>query len=558
MAVPFAFVGLLAGCGGGDNSPVTAPTPTPVAPAPDPTFAQTCASLQGLSIDASNIALPTRGAIVGSVTFVAAVPASATAAAVPEHCEVKGAIQSVDATAPPINFQVNLPTQWNKKAMQLGGGGMDGSLVNGLGNVPGSGTVPGKAPIPTPLSHGYATFGSDSGHIGGVFDGTFALNDTAFNNFAGGEQLPKTRDAAQFIMKTAYGSGPTKQYFAGGSQGGHEAFQVAQKWPDKYDGIIAYYPVLNYTGANLSLLIQQKALYGNGATGWFGPAKQTLLRSSALAACDSLDGSVDGIISNPAACTSGTTPAFSVSSLRCPGGVDTGDTCLSDAQIGAINVMATRQTFNFSLNSGVISFPGWPILLGSLDLPAMMGGPTPSYSTTVLGTAVTNLMRFFIAKDASVDVLSFNPDAYASRIYGVTNVFDALTTNLDSFRNRGGKILWVHGTVDYLNSGGISVDYWGRLTTAYTDAGLRSFARFYYVPGYGHGSGAFNASWDSLPVLEQWVESGSAPAVDSQTVSDSNTANSGRTRPLCDYPKWPKYSGTGDINAAASYVCVTS
>jgi len=29
----------------------------------------------------------------------------------------------------------------------------------------------------------------------------------------------------------------------------------------------------------------------------------------------------------------------------------------------------------------------------------------------------------------------------------------------------------------------------------------------------------------------------------------------GRSRPLCDYPAWPKYSGTGEVNAAASFVC---
>jgi len=29
----------------------------------------------------------------------------------------------------------------------------------------------------------------------------------------------------------------------------------------------------------------------------------------------------------------------------------------------------------------------------------------------------------------------------------------------------------------------------------------------------------------------------------------------GRTRPLCDYPKWPRYAGSGDVNLAASYTC---
>ncbi|MGV7243919.1 tannase/feruloyl esterase family alpha/beta hydrolase [Caballeronia sp. M23-90] len=52
----------------------------------------------------------------------------------------------------------------------------------------------------------------------------------------------------------------------------------------------------------------------------------TTLQNGELAACDSLDGAADGIISNLGACT------FVPSSLRCPGGADTGDNCLSDAR----------------------------------------------------------------------------------------------------------------------------------------------------------------------------------------------------------------------------------
>jgi hypothetical protein len=39
-------------------------------------------------------------------------------------------------------------------------------------------------------------------------------------------------------------------------------------------------------------------------------------------------------------------------------------------------------------------------------------------------------------------------------------------------------------------------------------------------------------------------------------VTDRNEATRGRTRPLCEYPAWPKYNGSGDVNAAASFACV--
>jgi hypothetical protein len=29
------------------------------------------------------------------------------------------------------------------------------------------------------------------------------------------------------------------------------------------------------------------------------------------------------------------------------------------------------------------------------------------------------------------------------------------------------------------------------------------------------------------------------------------------TRPLCKYPAYPRYTGTGDVNSASSFVCST-
>ncbi|MNY04990.1 Tannase and feruloyl esterase [compost metagenome] len=78
------------------------------------------------------------------------------------------------------------------------------------------------------------------------------------------------------------------------------------------------------------------------------------------------------------------------------------------------------------------------------------------------------------------------------------------------------------------------------------------------IPGYAHGSGTFNSSWDSLPVLEKWVEGGTPPPVDTVKIMDANTATKGRTRPLCDFPKWPQYKGAGDADVAVNYECVAS
>jgi len=57
---------------------------------------------------------------------------------------------------------------------------------------------------------------------------------------------------------------------------------------------------------------------------------------------------------------------------------------------------------------------------------------------------------------------------------------------------------------------------------------------------------------DIIGALEKWVENGVAPV--NLIMTDAGLA-AGRTRPLCEYPTWAKYKGTGDVNLAASFTC---
>ena len=138
--------------------------------------AEQCAALTGLEVSAKAFDLPTTGAVVTEAVWV-----QATANG---QCRVKGGIRPVDPTAPMIGFQVNLPDNWNSRALQMGGGGLNGSLVTGL--TPYRNQPPGQ---PTPLEQGFVTLGSDGGHQGG--GGSFALNDEALLNY-GQQSIKKT------------------------------------------------------------------------------------------------------------------------------------------------------------------------------------------------------------------------------------------------------------------------------------------------------------------------------------------------------------------------------
>ena len=120
-----------------------------------------CARLKE-AIPAANIGLPTDGATVESATLMPPAPLAsaelpfgplpsylAVVPAAQEYCKVVGAIAPIDPKAPPIRFQVNLPTQWNGSSVQFGGGGFNGVLITGLG-------LPPSAPAdrPSPLARG--------------------------------------------------------------------------------------------------------------------------------------------------------------------------------------------------------------------------------------------------------------------------------------------------------------------------------------------------------------------------------------------------------------------
>ena len=151
-----------------------------------------CADLVKLSIPASEIGLPSGGATITSARM-ATVPADPlNAGATRDYCQVLGAVAPIDPNAPPVNFEVNLPADWNGKAVQYGGGGSNGVLITGLAALRDA-----RRDTPVPVARGFATWGTDSGHDNKKLPEprAFALNDEALVNMAYAA-YKKTHDVA--------------------------------------------------------------------------------------------------------------------------------------------------------------------------------------------------------------------------------------------------------------------------------------------------------------------------------------------------------------------------
>ena len=531
---------------------------------------RSCAGLKDMYIKPQSIGLPTSGAVVTATTFV---PATTGADNLGEYCRVEGDIRPVDPTAPNIKFRINLPSNWNGKAVQMGGGGYNGVMPNTttrttLGLLTPTTAFPsGPTTKPAPLALGYMTFAGDSGHQGrNADDASFGLNDEAVVNF-GYMHIKKTRDVAVEIANARYGTKPKRMYFSGGSTGGREGLTAALRFPADYDGILTNYPVANYMGLRLWGGGLARAIYDNDSEGWIPPVLVTEIANRANAQCDALDGAADGLVSNMAACRALSSKILA--DLSCKkgevGNITNGyPNCLTQKQIEkTLAIYHQGYTLPYSFAYGVNNYQGY----NSLEGIVMQIGSQPrpmNPVTTVFnahhGDRADQFVRYFVARDPNYSVLNldiFNPGSrFQDRIIQLSWDLGALNPDYSTFMKKGGKILWLQGNDDPSVSPYSNIEVYKRIVANMGQKNVDSFLRLYLVPGLAHGGGRFSPVWDNLATLDNWVENGVTPPSAPVVYDGTSGSTRGRSRPLCAHPTWPKYNGSGDQNVWTSFTCV--
>jgi hypothetical protein len=524
-----------------------------------------CVTLQG-TIPASAVGLPGGAVIIESATLstptplaVAAqgpTPAAMVTPAMPEHCKVLGSISPLDPSAPPIKFQVNLPTNWNGRSVQYGGGGFNGVLITGQALVP-------AAPYdkPAPLAQGFVTVGTDSGHQNqpGVSPMAFAANPEALVNFAHAS-YKKVRDVSVELMKRAYGKAPDKMYFVGSSEGGREGLTMAQRYPAAFDGIFARVPVINWTLLQFAGTRNGAATFGEG---WLRPAQVKLVHDAVLAACDAADGVADRVVADAAGCRT----RFDIGKLQCTGGAG-GDSCLSEAQVKAVRTLHSPYRAPFALANGVVEYPGFP--LGGEDTTAF--GPTGGWRAWWLGGVAptqppgpgqaiawaygSGALSHFYLQQPAADPRGLDTRTIQGRMQEVSLLMDSTNPDLSAFQARGGKLILLENMADYAQSPYAGIAYHATVVQRMGRDRVDGFFKLYAAPGVDHvGTGAPGLV-DMLTPLVAWVERGQAPV--GLQLAETNAKPPFavvRTRPLCEWPAWPKYGGGGDVNAASSFAC---
>jgi feruloyl esterase len=535
------------------------------AQAPSGTALARCEDLAGLTLEAARIGLPTGGAVVkqasrlgpeGPIADKSKDPDGEQRLPKPARCLLQGEILPVDAKAPPIRFAVNMPLQWNGKALQSGGGGLGGAVITAPEQKASGRIDPVPLDAPYPLSLGYATFGSDGGHQGP--DVGFIRNDEALRNWAG-DALKKTRDVAIALITAGYGRTPDRTYFTGESAGARESLWVAQRYPRDYDGIIATSPVLSWTYIHLADNAMRTAL----AQGWLDADAIRLIAANTRKACDELDGLKDGVVARYMECPN------TVAELRCPDGKP-GSGCLSDAQINAVNTIRRPWAMDFPLAHGVTRYPGfgttgdedgrlyqWDFYTVGKERPGVPLEPGRGFERG--RGAVLNFsnvwVRHAIAQDERFEPYWFDPLPFRERIQYLSALFDATDPDLGPLRTRGAKLIMYQPSADNAVGTPMVAEYYRSIVAAMGQDGADQVMRFYVGPGGGHNATGISQI-DTLSLLEAWVERGTAPPDQITAVDiDPDTLRRGRSMPACRYPAFARYDGKGNPDAAESFRC---
>jgi len=543
-----------------------------------------CAALQGTDVKR----LPNATTVVSSATWKPASAAQRNAPALPEHCEVLGRLndrEGANGQHYAIKFHLRLPAQWNGGFFFEGGGGSNGNLGNAYGNLQGQQRT-------NALSLGYAVVSQDSGHDNAVNNDpqrnatqTFGFDPQARLDF-GYNSYDQVTQTAKALIQVYYGQAPRRSYYVGCSEGGREAMMMSQRFPADYDGILACSPGFQLSKAAVFGESQAAQAYGELAKsmGIYDKNGQPLLNktftdedldivvSAILSACDALDGLADGIIEDFPHCTTETVSS-KLAAITCKG--PKRNSCLSAAQIealtkvmdGAKNSKGELLYGNWAWDRGLGGkngdsfYQGWRAWkIGPYDAPqnsaisANLGGFAVSAIFTTPPTVVP-------AGGGIAHLLGVDFDRDAAKVTATSGDYKqsawdfmmASSTDLSAFKNRGGKLIIVHGVSDPIFSVQEIAKWWTQLNSV--DKTAADFARFFAVPGMNHCSGGpATDQFDAFGALVAWVEKNTAP---DQIIATAGPTSPwpNRTRPLCVYPRQARYKGSGSIEDANNFAC---
>jgi hypothetical protein len=421
------------------------------------------------------------------------------------YCDVTGYI------SPQTRFEILLPTStWTGDYLQQGCGGFCGAV--GLSLADPSRTSGYQAPY-SPLTNGELVVAADDqGHESVVNSDTlWARDDPRLRVVFGYSSEHQMAAAAQRLIKAYYGRPAHHRYFDGVSDGGHEALDLAQRYPADFDGIIAGAPANNW--ADLAGMFEPWLARTNldrSGHQILVAEKLPALHAAVMKAC--ADGR--GVITDPRTCT------FSPRTIQCPAGTDKA-TCLTPAQVAVVRAFyrgPTDPRGNNLFDGGMPYGSELAWLVWAVQPAADTNAPTDTIAAQ-LGLNYLRNAAFWDNPPTTFGLRDLRFTAAAeSRLQTLGGIYNATNPDLRAFAAHGGKLIIYHGWADQAIPPFESLDYY-RAVAHYSGgyARTQTFSRLYMIPGLYHcpcgqpGDGDPATVVDMMTPLVRWVEDQVAP-----------------------------------------------
>jgi feruloyl esterase len=495
--------------------------------------ASTCESIFGLKLPDTKITLAEvvpAGKFAVSPKLFPGPPVSppydlvqSTLKKLPAFCRVAAEISSVPDSD--IHIEVWMPgSGWNGKFEGVGNGAWAGDIARQL-----------YLRMAAPLREGYAIAGTDTGHVGDAADASWALGHPEKVIDFGYRAVHEMTLKAKAIIAAFYGKPANRAYWWGCSTGGKQGLMEAQRFPLDYDGILASAPANYWTHLMAGTIWLAQATHATPAS-YIQESKYTVIHRAALDTCDAQDGVKDGVINDPPRCH------FDPGVLLCKNGEQ--DDCLTMPE-----VEAARKIYAGAKNprTGEQVFPG--LEPGSeMQWGPFIGSPEPPI--------IASYFKYLVFKNPNWDfrTLNFDQDVAFSDTLNA-KILNATNPDLSAFIAHGGKLLLAHGWSDGLIAPQNTVNYYNSVLKTLGREKIENSVRLFMTPGEQHCGGGDGASqFDSMAVIDKWVESGKAP--DRIIAAHQSGSTVDKTRPLCPFPQIAKYTGSGSTNDAVNFICM--
>jgi pimeloyl-ACP methyl ester carboxylesterase len=501
----------------------------------------------------------------------------------PRHCILSGIANQrsgVDGRSYAIRFELRLPVEWNGRFLHQVNGGNDGVVVPALGDKP-DGWASGGV---VPLARGFAVLSSDSGHsaadpanrlLGLAAGAAFGLDPQARRDYGYAADM-MLAPVAQKIIALHYGRKPDYAYMAGCSNGGRHAMVAAERMAANYDGFLVGNPGFDLPRAAIQHAWDVQAFVKADPDIRKSLTKEDaqLVASRITEVCDALDGVTDGLTSNLAACQK----AFEFNSLGCAPGKT--DSCLSQAKVDALKTsfagpksssgealysdwpvdggIGTGNWRDWKVESKVAAWNNYPII-------ATMGAASLNYIFSTPPVAVEGSTDKLIEALKAYDFDKDAPKIFTKDPTFTESAMDFMAPpevdnpHLSALQKAGHKMIIYHGQADPVFSVNDTIQWYAKLKANVKDAD--GFVRLFTLPGGTHcGGGVTLDRFDALTALTDWVEKRKAPERINASVNPTNKEvpvswSPKRTRPLCPYPSYAAYSGSGDTEEQANFIC---